>query len=197
MDYSSPGSTVQGILQARILEWVARPSCRGSSISEIKPASPVSPALAGRFFTTSATWEALDYGHNWWKALTAGLWNPGHCVCIQVMPLPGVLSQWMIMTGILRQLFPGDSGTSDRSSEWRTPHGSCQTLPYHLPSLCPSQGPDLNHDLLSLLVYFSIFPPRCFPSKYPAYQIILIYISHTTEINTVWQRLCAWWVHMC
>ena len=80
MDYSSPGSTVHGILQARILEWVARPSCRGSSISEIKPASPISPALAGRFFTTSATWEALDYGHNWWKALTAGLWNPSLCL---------------------------------------------------------------------------------------------------------------------
>ena len=25
----------------------------------IKPTSPTSPALAGRFFTTSATWEAL------------------------------------------------------------------------------------------------------------------------------------------
>jgi len=27
----------------------------------IKPASPASPALAGRFFTTSATWEAHNY----------------------------------------------------------------------------------------------------------------------------------------
>ena len=25
----------------------------------VKPVSPASPALAGRFFTTSATWEAL------------------------------------------------------------------------------------------------------------------------------------------
>ena len=31
MDYSPPGSSVHGILQARILEWVARPACRGSS----------------------------------------------------------------------------------------------------------------------------------------------------------------------
>jgi len=31
MDYSPPGSSVQGILQARILEWVAMPSSRGSS----------------------------------------------------------------------------------------------------------------------------------------------------------------------
>ena len=28
----------------------------------IEPASPMSPALAGRFFTTSATWEALTAG---------------------------------------------------------------------------------------------------------------------------------------
>ena len=31
MDYSPPGFSVHGILQARILEWVAMPSSRGSS----------------------------------------------------------------------------------------------------------------------------------------------------------------------
>ena len=31
MDCSPPGSSVHGFLQARILEWVAMPSCRGSS----------------------------------------------------------------------------------------------------------------------------------------------------------------------
>ena len=31
MDCSLPYSSVHGILQARILEWVAMPSCRGSS----------------------------------------------------------------------------------------------------------------------------------------------------------------------
>ena len=31
MDYILPGSTIHGILQARILEWVAMPSSRGSS----------------------------------------------------------------------------------------------------------------------------------------------------------------------
>ena len=31
MDHSPPGSKVQGILQSRRLEWVAMPSCRGSS----------------------------------------------------------------------------------------------------------------------------------------------------------------------
>ena len=48
MDYSLPDVSVCEILQARILEWVAMSSSRGSCAS---------PALAGRFFTTIATWE--------------------------------------------------------------------------------------------------------------------------------------------
>ena len=55
MNCSPPGSSVRGILQARILEWVAMPSSRGSS----QPMSFASPALAGRLFTTSATWKDI------------------------------------------------------------------------------------------------------------------------------------------
>ena len=40
MDYSGPGSSDHGILQARILEWVAIPSSMGSSQPGIKPRSP-------------------------------------------------------------------------------------------------------------------------------------------------------------
>ena len=58
MDCSLPGSSVHGILQARILEWVACPSSGDLPDPGIKPPLLVSPALAGRFFTTSATWEA-------------------------------------------------------------------------------------------------------------------------------------------
>ena len=32
--WSPPGSSVHGILQARILEWVAMPSSRGSSLGQ-------------------------------------------------------------------------------------------------------------------------------------------------------------------
>ena len=32
MDYSPPCSSVHGVLQARLLEWVAMPSSRGSSL---------------------------------------------------------------------------------------------------------------------------------------------------------------------
>ena len=48
MDYSPPGSSVRGILQARILEWVAMPSSRGSS--RPRDGTQVS-CIAGRFFT--------------------------------------------------------------------------------------------------------------------------------------------------
>ena len=58
MDYSPPGSSVHGILQARILEWVAMPSSRDFLNAGIEPASLTSPALVGGFSTTSATWEA-------------------------------------------------------------------------------------------------------------------------------------------
>ena len=40
MDYSPPGSSVHGILQARILEWVAMPSSRGSS--QLRDQTPIS-----------------------------------------------------------------------------------------------------------------------------------------------------------
>ena len=50
MDYNLPGSSVHGILQARILEWIAMPSSRGSS----QPRNLMSPALAAEFFTTAA-----------------------------------------------------------------------------------------------------------------------------------------------
>ena len=58
MDCSPPGSSVHGILQARILEWVAGPPPGDLPDPGIKATSFMSPALAGRLFTTSATWDA-------------------------------------------------------------------------------------------------------------------------------------------
>ena len=52
LDCSLPGSSVHGILQARILEQVAMLSSRGSSRPRDWQASPVSPVLAGKFFIT-------------------------------------------------------------------------------------------------------------------------------------------------
>ena len=58
VDCSPPGSSVHRIPQARIVLWVAMPSSRGSSQPGIELTSLTSLALSGRFFTTSATWEA-------------------------------------------------------------------------------------------------------------------------------------------
>ena len=64
MDCSPPVCSVHGILQSRILEWVAMPSSRGSS--QPKDGTHVACisciGRAGRFFTTSAAWEALGAG---------------------------------------------------------------------------------------------------------------------------------------
>ena len=57
MDCSPPGSSVHGILQARILEWVAIPSSRG--FSQPRDQTWVS-YTASRFFTFWATREALQ-----------------------------------------------------------------------------------------------------------------------------------------
>ena len=57
---SPPGSSVYGILQAGILEGVPFPTPGDLPDPGIEPMSLVSLALslAGRFFTTSVTWEA-------------------------------------------------------------------------------------------------------------------------------------------
>ena len=58
MDYSPLGSSVRGISQARILEWVTISSLGDLPDLGIESTSPMSPALAGIFFTSRATWEA-------------------------------------------------------------------------------------------------------------------------------------------
>ena len=55
-DSSLPGSSVHGILQARTLEWAAFPSPGDLPHPGVQCESST---LAGGFFITSATWEAL------------------------------------------------------------------------------------------------------------------------------------------
>ena len=51
VDCSSPFSSVHGIFQSRILEWVAISFSRGSFQPRVEPRSP---ALQGRIFTTES-----------------------------------------------------------------------------------------------------------------------------------------------
>ena len=53
IDCSLPGSSVHGIFQARILDWVQLPPPGDLPDPGIEPASPASPTLAGRFLTTA------------------------------------------------------------------------------------------------------------------------------------------------
>ena len=52
VDYSPPGSSVRGILQARMLEWVAVPASRGSS-------RPTDQTRTSQFYTSSTTWQVV------------------------------------------------------------------------------------------------------------------------------------------
>ena len=58
MDCSPPGSSVHGIFQARVLEWVAMPSSSGSS--QARNQTPVSHFACG-FFTVWATRKAQEH----------------------------------------------------------------------------------------------------------------------------------------
>ena len=60
VDCSPPGSSVYRFFQARTLEWVAL--LRGIFLTQgSNPCFLMPPALASGFFTTRATWEALNW----------------------------------------------------------------------------------------------------------------------------------------
>ena len=61
MDCSLPGFSVLGNSPGKNAGGVATPSSRELPDPEIKPVFLIPPALADRFFTTSATWET-PYG---------------------------------------------------------------------------------------------------------------------------------------
>ena len=76
MGRSLPGFSVHGILQARILEWVAISSSRGSSWPRDR--TWVSH-IAGRLFTIWATREAPSHRHGWlthWPLTTDSISSP-------------------------------------------------------------------------------------------------------------------------
>ena len=75
-------SLSMGILQARILEWVAMACSRGWIF---QPESRMSPALAGRFFTTSAT--SLPY-----RVL------PYFIFCLGILSPPEILNLHLVIS---------------------------------------------------------------------------------------------------
>ena len=86
MDCSLPGSSIHGILQSRILEWVDLPSSRGSPQFRNQTYNSCVSCIADRFFTHWVTWEApncmfltilliSDFNKNFsfWKMKSGGL----------------------------------------------------------------------------------------------------------------------------
>ena len=71
MDWSLPGSSVHGISQARILEWITISFSRGSS--QLMDQTQVSH-IEGRFFTIWATREAPQKGGQ--RPYVTGPWRP-------------------------------------------------------------------------------------------------------------------------
>ena len=89
MNCGLPGSSVHGILQARILEWVTVPFPRGSP--QPRYGTQVS-CIAGRFFTIWATREAQEY------------WS-GRLSCLQgIFPIQGSNQGLLHCRQILNQL---------------------------------------------------------------------------------------------
>ena len=62
IDHSPPGSSVHGILQARILAWIAMLSSRGFSPPKDQTHITYISFIGRGFFTTGATWEAATEG---------------------------------------------------------------------------------------------------------------------------------------
>ena len=71
MDFSLSGSSVHGILQARILEWVGMPFSGDLPDPGVKPISLTSPALEGGFFLTLVPLQGLP------RFNSGGIWGCG------------------------------------------------------------------------------------------------------------------------
>ena len=79
MDCSLPCSSVHGIPQARILEWVAVSSSGDLPSLGTEPVSPSFPALAVRFFTNCAMgqlWHRIVLRSEWKSSFSLELYIP-------------------------------------------------------------------------------------------------------------------------
>ena len=111
MDCSPPGSSIHGIFQARILEWMAISSSRGSSQPRNQTHISCVSCIGRQILYHCITWEALSVCLNYAKAFDCvdnnKLWK-----ILQEMGIPDHL------TFLLRNLYAGQEATV------RTGHGT-------------------------------------------------------------------------
>ena len=108
MDCSLPVSPVHGILQARMLEWVSMPSSKGSSHPGIKSMSLMSPALAGRLFTTNTNFS--------------GYQSPGS---LEIRPQDKALVLWEFLS---------QESKSERKKQWVSEKGGTR-IKWNIPDM--------------------------------------------------------------
>ena len=110
--FETPWTIVHGILEARILEWVAFSFARGSS--QLRDQTQVS-RITGRFFTSWATREAQDEGKRggklsdlraWWTKMQS---TPGYRKELVANGLPFHMSTridwwWLSAGGLARSV---------------------------------------------------------------------------------------------
>ena len=86
MDCSPPGSSVHGILQAGILEWVAMPSSKGSSQPRARTHISYVSCTGRQFFTTFGEGENVYWGLTLWEKLERQQWAKQHSLCAHGSP---------------------------------------------------------------------------------------------------------------
>ena len=89
---SLPGSSIHGILQVRIVDWVAMSSSKRSSEPRDQTHISYISCIAGRFFTPSTTWELASRG-----------WKPGMLLSIMEDTLQHWVTQFPQSTVLRRR----------------------------------------------------------------------------------------------
>ena len=100
MDCSLPGSSVHGIFQARILEWAAISSSRGSSRPRDRTCTPCVSFMAGRFFTAEPRGKPVHTGtlpHNCFSGHSGRLVIFSLLTCHLPSPKHHFLWHWVVL----------------------------------------------------------------------------------------------------
>ena len=128
MDSSPPGSSVHGILQARILKWVAISCSRGSSWPRDQTQSPASPALASVFFTPVPPGKL---NHSPLQVINPRLLENKECCFTVPMKRLVICQQHLLLSIYFFQLPPASSSHVPTLSWFPSPKWqACPLLPY-------------------------------------------------------------------
>ena len=160
MDCSPPGSSVHGILQARILEWVAISFSRGSS--QPRDRTQVSRIFAGRPFNLWATREAQGITSSSKVAsVVSDSCDPMDC------SLPGSSVHGILQAGILEwvaisfsnnKIYVGLNSSMDELLDWRK-IGFCLVVIWGRRREC---------HITMVLKYFCLHTPKRILEKNPS-----------------------------